>query len=118
MAGRAGSLSRHRLPRHRLDILVLESRFRRYGWYFEQRLEDSQYGQGILSDYYYVPIKRQLSYFIDALVAGFVARSRDARRTKASLVVCPHISSDGCNLLQTSGRSGLPKSAQRLSLVR
>src|SRR6202162_974999 len=55
---------------------------------------------------------------VSAFLEGFVARSRDARRTNASCAEQPHISSDGCSLLHTSGRSGLPKSLQRLSLVR
>ena len=51
-------------------------------------------------------------------LTGVVARSRDLRRTNASRAEWPHISSDGCNLTHTSGRSGLPKSLQRLSLVK
>lgn len=46
---------------------------------------------------------------------GVVARSSEIRPVKASWKECPHISSDGCNALQTAGRSGLPKSLQRLS---
>src|SRR5579883_2090331 len=61
MAGRVCSLPRHRLPWYQLDILVLESRFRRYGRHLEQRLEDHQYGQGIVSDRYYVPVECYLS---------------------------------------------------------
>ncbi len=43
----------------------------------------------------------------------FVARSIHASRTNASRAERPHISSDGRKRLHTSGRSGLPKSAQR-----
>jgi hypothetical protein len=48
---------------------------------------------------------------------GLVARSKNSNRTNASLFVCPHISSEGRKRTHTSGRSGLPKSRQRLSCV-
>jgi hypothetical protein len=39
------------------------------------------------------------------------------RFAKASRAEQPHISSDGCNAQHTAGRSGFPKSLQRLSGV-
>jgi hypothetical protein len=59
-----------------------------------------------------VPASDQLGCFA-SLMEGLVARSRYVRRMKASFVEWPHISSEGCKRLHTSGRSGLPKSAQR-----
>jgi hypothetical protein len=42
-----------------------------------------------------------------------VLRSRRARYSYASRAVSPHISNEASNELQTAGRSGLPKIAQR-----